>query len=194
VLESAQYKIQKYMIKKDNITIEFLEETLKFDIENSSSEQTISGLLAGFSLGAVVALLFVQPSTIVTVMFIFSILSSWFFLTCTMSRTFSLEGLKTELKYLRYQDSIEKSYNIVRKAHRSLDWGSSVFLIGLFCFFVVLSSASFFVSTSFAIVIILFGIILFVFMFKNIFAVASEADYFNWNLEFNQVDSSTLEN
>ena len=176
------------MIKQDDITIKFLEETLKFDIENSHSEQNISGLLAGFSLGSVVALLFVEPSRIVTVMFLFSILSSWFFLTSTISRTFTLEGLKTELKYLRYHGSVEKSYNIVRKAHKSLDWGSNVFLIGLFCFLVVLSSASFFVSIYFAIGIILFGIILFIFMIKNNFIVSTERDYFNWNLEFNDIE------
>ena len=39
------------MIKQDQITIEFVEETLKVDIENSHSAQNISAILAGFSLG-----------------------------------------------------------------------------------------------------------------------------------------------
>lgn len=176
------------MMKQDQITIEFLEETLKVDIENSHSEQNISAILAGFSLGAIVALLFVEPSRIVTIMFISSISSSWFFLLSTISRTLTLEGLRTELKYLKYQNSVEDSYNIVRKAHKSLDWGSIIFFIGLLSFFVVLSSASFFISVYFGIGTILLGLTLFVFMFKNQFSVATESNYFNWNLEFNQIE------
>ena len=175
------------MIKQVQITREFLEDTLKVDIENSQSEQNVSAILAGFSLGSIVALLFVEPSKIVTVMFISSISSSWFFLLCALSRTFTLEGLRTELKYLRYQSSVEFSYNIVRKSHMSLDWGSNIFLIGLLSFFVVLASASFFFSVYFGIGTTLLGLILFVFMFKNQFLMASESFYFDWKLEFNQL-------
>ncbi len=67
------------MLKQTQITTKFLEEMLKVDIENSHSEQNISGILAGFSLGSVVALLFVNLSKTVSIMFICSILSSWFF-------------------------------------------------------------------------------------------------------------------
>jgi hypothetical protein len=67
------------MLKQTQITTEFLEDMLKVDIENSHSEQNISGILAGFSLGSVVALLFVNPSKTVSIMFICSILSIWFF-------------------------------------------------------------------------------------------------------------------
>ena len=177
------------MIKQEHITIEFLEETLKVDIENSHSEQNISAILAGFSLGSIVALLFVEPSKIVTIMFISSISSSWFFLLSTISRTLTLEGLRTELKYLKYQSSIEDSYNVVRNAHKSLDWGSIIFFIGLLCFFVVLASASFFISVYFGIGTILLGLILLIFMFKNQFLVGTEMDYFNWNLKFNQIEN-----
>jgi hypothetical protein len=177
------------MIKQEDITIEFLEETLKVDIENTHSEQNISAILAGFSLGSIVALLFVEPSKIVTIMFISSISSSWFFLLCTISRTFSLEGLRTELKYLRYQSSIEDSYNVVRNAHKSLNWGSIIFLIGFLCFLVVLTSASFFISVYFGIGTILLGLILLIFMIKNLLLVGSEMNYFNWSLKFNQIEN-----
>ena len=176
------------MIKQNQITIEFLEESLKVDIENSHSEQNISAILAGFSLGSIVALLFVEPSKIVSIMFISSIFSSWFFLVCALSRTFSLEGLRTELKYLRYQSSLEDCYNKVRKAHRSINFGSTIFIIGLLCFLIVLSSASFLVSVYFGIGIIVFGLILLFFLLKNNFSIATESDYFNWNLEFNQIE------
>ena len=136
----------KMIIKQEQITTKFLEETLKVDIENSQSEQNISGILAGFSLGSVVALLFVAPSKIVSIMFICSILSSWFFLTSTISRTLTLESLRAELKYLSFQNSIEDSYDIVRKAKKNIDWGSIIFFLGLLCFLVVLSTASFFIS------------------------------------------------
>lgn len=176
------------MIKQEQITIEFLEETLKVDIENSHSEQNISAILAGFSLGSIVALLFVEPSKIVTIMFISSISSSWFFLLCTLSRTFALEGLRAELKYLKYQSSVEDSYNIVRKAKKSLNWGSYIFFIGLLSFFVVLTSASFFISVYFGIGTILLGLILFVFMLKHALLVSTEGVYFDWKLEFNQIE------
>jgi hypothetical protein len=176
------------MIKKKQITIEFLEEALKVDIENSHSEQNISAILAGFSLGSIVALLFVEPSKIVSIMFISSIFSSWLFLVSALSRTFSLEGMRAELKYLKYQSSVEDSYNIVRKAHRSIDFGTTIFFIGLLCFFIVLSSASFLVSVYFGIGVIVLGFILFYFLFKNAWSVATESSYFNWNLEFNQIE------
>ncbi len=99
-----------------------------------------------------------------------------------------MEGLRTELSFLKYHNSIEFSYEIVRKAHNSLDWGSIIFILGLLSFLIVLASAAFFISKIFGIGIITFGVILFVFLFRNQLLIKTESDYFNWDLDFNQIE------
>jgi biopolymer transport protein ExbB/TolQ len=73
----------------------------------------------------------VKPSTIVTIMFICSIFSSWLFIVSILSLIFSLESFRTKLKYLKYYNSIDTQYNEVRKSHNSISWGSKIFLLGL---------------------------------------------------------------
>lgn len=177
------------IFKKENIDYDFLKKTLNQDIENNISELHISSLLAGFSLGAVVALLFVKPSTIVTIMFICSIFSSWLFIVSILSLIFSLESFRTKLKYLKYYNSIEIQYNEVRKSHNSTSWGSKIFLLGLLFFIIVLTTASFFVSIIFGFLTIILGLLLVTFLFrKNLFYGVTESDFFKWEFEYDEID------
>ena len=175
--------------KKEYIDYEFLKKTLNQDIENQTSELNISSLLAGFSLGAVVALLFVKPSTIVTIMFICSIFSSWLFIVSILSLLFSLESFRTKLKYLKYYNSIDIQYNEVRKSHNSTSWGSKLFLLGLLFFIIVLTTASFFVSIIFGFLTIILGLLLVTFLLKkSLFIGVTESDYFKWEFEYDEIE------
>ena len=177
------------MITRENIDQDFLEATLENDIENSQSEQNISAVLSGFALSAVVALLFVESSTTREVMLACSIISSWLFMTTALSRTFSLESLRTELKYLKYHDSIEDQYAIVKSVTRSLGWGSMTFFLGLLFFLIALATSAFFISFWFGILASVLGMFIIIYMlFRHGTETHAESDYFDWDRSYQEID------
>ena len=174
-------------MNKEDITLEFLINSLEVGIENTQSEQNISAILSGFSISAVIALIMIEARDLSPMLLICSIASSWFFILTMLSRTFSLEGLRTELRYLPYQDSLKEQYTIVRNAHNSLTHGSALFFIGLLFFLILLCLASFVVSTWFGILSSVGGFALLIYVFARNSDVSSESDYFDWDMEYDDL-------
>lgn len=144
--ESEKIKIltdYKFQFHKEDIDEEFLIKTLETDIDFTQSEQNLSAILAGFSLGSVVALLFIESSILVSIMFACSIIASWFFIFTTLHKTFSLESLRTNLKYLKYYFELNDKYELIRKSHLKSKYWDILFLIGFLNFIIVLICASF---------------------------------------------------
>ena len=174
----------EFQIHLEDISDEFLLKTLKTDIELSQSEQNLSAILAGFSLGSVVALLFIERNIIVSIMFACSIIASWLFIFTTLHKTFMLESLRTNLKYFNYYFEIEDQYNLIRKAHFKSRYWDVLFFIAFLNFIIVLISASFLVHYVFGILGTCLCVALSILLYKNMRSLKFEKYYFEWkNIE-----------
>ena len=169
-----------FQLHKEDINESFLLKTLETDIEFSQSEQNLSAILAGFSLGSVVALLFIESNIIVSIMFACSIIASWLFIFTTLHKTFMLESLRTNLKYFHYYFEIEDQYNLIRKAHFKSRYWDVLFFIAFLNFIVVLISASFLVHYLFGILGTCLCIALSILLYKNMRVLKFEKYYFEW--------------
>lgn len=173
-----------FQLHKEDINESFLVKTLKTDIEFSQSEQNLSAILAGFSLGSVVALLFIERNIIVSIMFACSIIASWLFIFTTLHKTFMLESLRTNLKYFNYYFEIEDQYNLIRKAHFKSRYWDVLFFIAFLNFIIVLISASFLVHYVFGILGTCLCGALLILLYKNMRLLKFEKYYFEWkNIE-----------
>lgn len=173
-----------FQLHKEDINESFLIKTLETDIEFSQSEQNLSAILAGFSLGSVVALLFIESNFIVSVMFACSIIASWLFIFTTLHKTFLLESLRTNLKYFNYYFEIEDKYNLIRKAHFKSRYWDVIFFIAFLNFIIVLISASFLVHYIFGILGTCLCVALSILLYKNMRVLKFEKYYFEWkNIE-----------
>jgi hypothetical protein len=170
----------EFQIHLEDINEDFLLKTLETDIEFSQSEQNLSAILAGFSLGAVVALLFIESSILVSTMFACSIAASWLFIFITLQKTFLLESLRTNLKYFNFYFELEDKYDLIRKVHLESRYWDFLFLIGFMNFIIVLICASFLVHLFFGILGILLSIVLSILLYKNMMALKFEKHYFEW--------------
>ena len=175
------------MITKEKLTSEFLIDSLEVSIQNSQSEQNISAILSGFSISAVIALIMIEARELNSMLLICSIASSWFFILTMLSRTFSLESLRADLRYLPYQDSLREQYTVARKAHNSLSLGSLLFFIGLLFFLILLCLSSFVVSTAFGLISSILGSSLLIYVFVKSADSSGESDYFDWDLEYDDL-------
>jgi len=173
-----------FQLHKEDINESFLVKTLKTDIEFSQSEQNLSAILAGFSLGSVVALLFIERNIIVSIMFACSIIASWLFIFTTLHKTFMLESLRTSLKYFNFYFEIEDQYNLIRKAHFNSRYWDVLFFIAFLNFIIVLISASFLVHYVFGILGTCLCGALLILIYKNMRLLKFEKYYFEWkNIE-----------
>ena len=173
-----------FQLHKEDINESFLLKTLETDIEFSQSEQNLSAILAGFSLGSVVALLFIERNIIVSIMFACSIIASWLFIFTTLHKTFMLESLRTNLKYFNYYFEIEDQYNLIRKAHFKSRYWDVLFFIAFLNFIIVLISASFLVHYVFGILGTCLCVALSILLYKNMRSLKFEKYYFEWkNIE-----------
>lgn len=162
------------------ITTDFLIKTIENNIEFSQSEQNLSAILAGFSLGSVVALLFIKSSIYVTIMFACSILASWLFIFITLQKTFFLESLRTILKHFERIEDIEEKYELIRNIHIKSQIWDYLFFAGILNFILVLICASFLVNITFGILGTSLCILLTILLFRNMRSLKFENYYFNW--------------
>ena len=169
-----------YQIHLEDINEDFLLKTLETDIEFSQAEQNLSAILAGFSLGSVVALLFIDSSILVSIMFACSIVASWLFIFTTLQKTFLLESLRTNLKYFNFYFELEDKYNLVRKTHLKSRYWDFLFVIGVFNFSIVLICASFLVHLFFGILGTILCVTLTVLLYRNMLVLKFEKYYFDW--------------
>ncbi len=179
----------EFQIHLEDISDEFLLKTLETDIEFSQSEQNLSAILAGFSLGAVVALLFIESSILVSIMFACSIVASWLFIFITIQKTFLLESLRTNLKYFNFYFEIEDKYDLIRKVHLKSRYWDFLFLIGFLNFIIVLMCASFLVHLIFGILGTLLSVVLSILLYQNMMALKFEKYYFEWK-KFSDYDKN----
>ena len=170
----------EFQIHLEDISDKFLLKTLETDIELSQSEQNLSAILAGFSLGSVVALLFIESSTLVSIMFACSIIASWLFIFTTLHKTFLLESLRTNFKYFNFYFELEDKYNLIRKAHLKSKYWDILFFIAFLNFIIVLICASFLVHFIFGILGTLLCVILTILLYKNMMNLKFEKYYFEW--------------
>jgi len=187
-ISEAQFETEKikiltdfeFQIHLEDISDEFLLKTLETDIELSQSEQNLSAILAGFSLGSVVALLFIESSILVSIMFACSIVASWLFIFTTLHKTFLLESLRTNFKYFDFYFEIEDKYNLIRKAHLKSKYWDILFFIAFLNFIIVLICASFLIHFIFGILGTLLCVILTILLYKNMMTLKFEKYYFEW--------------
>ena len=140
------------IIKKKDISEEFLIKSFEYEIEIWSSYQNLSGILAGFSLGSVAAIFLAQkPETllyldnyqsniIVDIVFGISIVSSLIFTIVLLNTTFLLETLKINLLYIKFTPEIETKYEIVKDFKKRSNVTSYLFLVAIFLFVLVILS------------------------------------------------------
>jgi hypothetical protein len=170
----------EYQIHLEDINEDFLLKTLETDIDFSQSEQSLSAILAGFSLGSVVALLFIESSVLVSIMFACSIIASWLFIFTTLQKTFLLESLRTNLKYFNFYFEFKDKYNLVRKTHLKSRYWDFLFVIGVVNFIIVLICASYLVNLIFGVLGTVLCVTLTVLLYKNMLFLKFEKYYFDW--------------
>jgi hypothetical protein len=201
------------IIKKKDINSEFLIKSLEYEIENCSSEQNLSGILAGFSLGSVAAIFLTQkPETllyldnyqsniIINIVFGISIVSSLIFTIVLLNTTFLLETLKTNLLYLEFTPEIEIKYEIVKDLKKRGNITSYLFLLAIFLFVLVIISISFTVNLIFGSILL---ILFLIYVFNNLLKMKkrrlkriyfeekkyneSERDFISWNKSYNDLE------
>lgn len=197
------------IIRKKDINSEFLIKSLEYEIESCSSEQNLSGILSGFSLGTVAAIFLAQkPDTllyldnyqsnlIVDFVFAISIISSLILTIVLLNTTFLLETLKINLLYLEFTPKIEMKYEIVKDLKKRSTRTTYLFLLGIFLFVSVILSISFTVNLIFGSILLILFLVYFIInlykikkrRLKRIFHERerfneSERDFFNWNKSY----------
>ena len=201
------------IIRKKDINSEFLIKSLEYEIESCSSEQNLSGILSGFSLGTVAAfflaqktdtLLYLdnyQSNLIVDFVFAISIISSLILTIVLLNTTLLLETLKINLLYLEYTPKIEIKYEIVKELKKRGKITSYLFLSGIFLFVSVILSISFTVNLIFGSILL---ILFFIYIFTNFLKIKkrrlkriffegkrfneSEYDFFSWDKNYNDLE------
>lgn len=201
------------IIRKKDINSEFLIKSLEYEIESCSSEQNLSGILSGFSLGTVAAIFLAQkPDTllyldnyqsnlIVDFVFAISIISSLILTIVLLNTTLLLETLKINLLYLEYTPKIEIKYEIVKELKKRGKITSYLFLSGIFLFVSVILSISFTVNLIFGSILL---ILFFIYIFTNFLKIKkrrlkriffegkrfneSEYDFFSWDKNYNDLE------
>ena len=165
------------IIKKKDISEKFLIKSLEYEIESCSSEQNLSGILSGFSLGSVAAIFLVQkPDTllyldnyqsniIVDFVFAISVISSLILTIVLLNTTFLLETLKINLLYLEFTPKIHTKYEIVKDLKKRGKRTTNLFLLGIFLFVSVILSISFTVNLIFGSILL---ILFFIYIFTNL--------------------------
>ena len=201
------------IIKKKDISEKFLIKSLEYEIESCSSEQNLSGILSGFSLGSVAAIFLVQkPDTllyldnyqsniIVDFVFAISVISSLVLTIVLLNTTFLLETLKINLLYLEFTPKIHTKYEIVKDLKKRGKRTTNLFLLGIFLFVSVILSISFTVNLIFGSILL---ILFFIYIFTNLLKMKkrrlrriffegnrfneSEYDFFNWDKSYNDLE------
>lgn len=121
----------------------------------TSSELNLSAILAGFSLGAVVALLFIDSSILVRGMFILSIISSCLLILSVLTHQGVLNHIQDMLAHLDFFETKKDKYYGLAKIEKDSIIGSIICLLGLFCFLSVLMCACFIYSSFFGIIMLI---------------------------------------
>jgi len=201
------------IIRKKDINSEFLIKSLEYEIESCSSEQNLSGILSGFSLGTVAAIFLAQKTDtllyldnyqsnlIVDFVFAISIISSLILTIVLLNTTLLLETLKINLLYLEYTPKIEIKYEIVKELKKRGKITSYLFLSGIFLFVSVILSISFTVNLIFGSILL---ILFFIYIFTNFLKIKkrrlkriffegkrfneSEYDFFSWDKNYNDLE------
>lgn len=125
----------------------------------TSSELQLSAVLAGFSLGAVVAILFIEKSPAVNAMFVLSITASWVLIISTIYHQFILNGIQDMVTYLDQFDLPGEVQTRCKKIDKNSLIASFLFLVGLLIFSAVLITASFTHSVLFGVITLaMFGL------------------------------------
>lgn len=133
----------------------------------TSSELSLSAILGGFSLGAVVALLFIDTSSLVRGMFVLSIISSCLFILSVIYHYGILADIQALIVYLNFFESKKEFFVEFKRINLHSGFASLLMVIGLLCFWAVLICACFMYSSIFGISMLLFFVPLILFVIKK---------------------------
>jgi hypothetical protein len=168
-------------MNKSEITFDFLKEAINESHQNAITLMNISGILAGFSLGSVIALLFINSSPLVGVVFILSLVCSWLFLISTALNFFFSYSYSKLLLYIGQFETIDDLYKVIKK-HKLIDTICGLFwALGLLCFFAVLGCAGFFHSIIFGIVSSFLASLFILLVIKIDRMTVGENNFFDWD-------------
>ena len=141
-------------ITKKDLTNNYFNLQLNCSSVKITSALSISAILAGFSLGSVVALLFINTSMLVRSMFILSIISSCIFILSVLSIQGSLEKIQTMIANLEFFETKEEKFRTFIKIEKDASLGAVMLILGIICFWSVLICSCFLYSVAFGIIML----------------------------------------
>jgi len=152
----------------------------------TSSELSLSAILGGFSLGAVVALLLIDTSSLVRGMFVLSIISSCLFILSVIYHQGILGDIQDMIVYLDLFESKKEKFMAFKKINIHSAVASVMFLIGLLCFWSVLICACFMYTSIFGIIMLLFFVPLLLFVIKKIMN-STDSEQIDWFSDYDNI-------
>ena len=173
-------------ITKSDLTANYYSHQLNRMTVLTSSELSLSAILGGFSLGAVVALLFIDTSSLVRGMFILSIISSCLFILSVIYHQGILGDIQDTIIYLEFYESKKEKYTVLKKINIHSVGASLMFLIGLLCFWAVLICACFMYSSIFGIIMLLFFVPLLFIIIKKI-SNSTDSNQIDWFSDYDNI-------
>jgi hypothetical protein len=144
-----------------------------------NSELSLSAILAGFSLGSVVALLFIDSSSLIRSMFILSIISSCLFILSVISLHGILENIQYMIANLEFYETKKDKFREFVKISKNSRLGGLMLIFGIICFWSVLICSCFMYTSTFGIIMIVVFIPLLFFVFNKMADNSGEIETFS---------------
>ena len=141
-------------ITKKDLTDNYFNLQLNCSSVKITSALSISAILAGFSLGSVVALLFINTSILVRGMFIMSIISSCIFILSVLTLHGSLEKIQDMIANLEFFETKEVKFRKFIKIENDSMLGAIMLIFGIICFWSVLICSCFLYTFAFGIIML----------------------------------------
>jgi uncharacterized membrane protein (DUF4010 family) len=143
----------KNITKKDLTDTYFISQLNRFT-NLTHLELNLSAIMAGFSLGAVVALLLIDKSNLVRAMFILSNIASSLFVLSTLYHFMIEQYIQDFIVYIDYFETKKEKFTELKKINKKSSYASAMFGLGLLSFSAVLICSCFMYSTIFGLVVI----------------------------------------
>ena len=167
-------------LEQADFTKELLLKALTADCKGATDNANLNGILSGFSLGAVVALLFVEHSMLVSAMFVLSIICSLLFVAATVLNIEYADNFRSILIYSDCFESVEELYAIVKHHKNIYIWSSGFCFFGLQFFLGLLGCAGFMHSSVLGVCSSVAAISLSVLIVKISLKTLSSVSFHDW--------------
>jgi hypothetical protein len=180
-IKLINYKTEKHMrkITKNDLTDNYFNLQLNSMSVKVTSALSLGAIFAGFSLGSVVALLFIDSSVLVRIMFVLSVISSCLFILSVISLHGILENVQDMLSNLEFFETKKDKFREYAKIGRNSRVGGLLLIFGIICFWIILICSSFMYTLTFGIIMLVVFVPLLFYIFNKMADNSGEKETFS---------------